>query len=546
MKTGSIKKTTRICLAFVLILLICVIGTSVYIKNTTSTQYGTNTDSSYNKFKSFSYYEKYTAAIEALENDDASTLTKLIEAGLCNDTEKAKQSNSSSNNVSDVDNLLSHAIRMNSAECIHVLLSAYKSDLRKDSKNCKSHLSRVAEMGNLDILNIFIQNDFNLNTPDPATNWTPLMYAAANGHKECVELLISNGAYVNYTSPTFGWTALYKAAENGHASCVKLLIDAGARIDAKSPLGWTPLYEAAIRGHAECVELLLDAGANPNIMDEVFTPNSIYKLPKTMQSSAVPDLMELGLSEEQACRIPEWSILYQSLQHPTCARLILAKINELQGANKEETSKAASNVFIDRNSAIELLRQKGYSTKSATSYSSLYWAADAGDATRVRLLLSAGAPIETPEEYQTMSSSTPLQRGLGIAQNDNDTPLSTSARNGDDKCLKLLIEAGAYLHDNKIINNPFQNAIFSHNSECVKLLLAARVYPNAIPLFVTHVNNKTFVYMLTAGMDLSAENDLNHETILEHFISSKLNTIMEATGKDEQELSEQMNSPRRY
>ena len=47
-----------------------------------------------------------------------------------------------------------------------------------------------------------------------------------------------------------------------------------------------------------------------------------------------------------------------------------AKINELQGANKEETSKAASNVFIDRNSAIELLRQKGYSTKSATSYSS--------------------------------------------------------------------------------------------------------------------------------------------------------------------------------
>lgn len=96
---------------------------------------------------------------------------------------------------------------------------------------------------------------------DPRSKeWTPLVWAAANGHAEVVTALLDDemqGPFAERHKDQ----ALSDAAFSGHLSVVRLLLARGANVEDRDT---KCLCMAAMHGREEVVRALLDAGANVN------------------------------------------------------------------------------------------------------------------------------------------------------------------------------------------------------------------------------------------------------------------------------------------
>ena len=87
---------------------------------------------------------------------------------------------------------------------------------------------------------------------------SPLMMAALKGDLPAAQQLMERGAKVNQT----GWSALHYAATGPEPRLVQWLLERGAALDAASPNGTTPLMMAAQYGSEDSVKLLLERGAD--------------------------------------------------------------------------------------------------------------------------------------------------------------------------------------------------------------------------------------------------------------------------------------------
>jgi ankyrin repeat protein len=106
----------------------------------------------------------------------------------------------------------------------------------------------------------------NVNTRDPASHLTGLMFAAGVGDAKIVRSLISAGALVNAVDDVAGATALHKACQGGHLEAVQALVEAGAFVNQQTTTtGHTPLVEAIWFKSDAIVRYLLDHGARINI-----------------------------------------------------------------------------------------------------------------------------------------------------------------------------------------------------------------------------------------------------------------------------------------
>ena len=72
---------------------------------------------------------------------------------------------------------------------------------------------------------------------------TPLVFAAREGDLETVKVLVEAGAHVNQTT-NYGWTPLLTATQNKNYKIGKYLLDHGADPNLANHGGWRPLYLA--------------------------------------------------------------------------------------------------------------------------------------------------------------------------------------------------------------------------------------------------------------------------------------------------------------
>ena len=166
-----------------------------------------------------SYAGSYEDFFAAIKNDNAQTITQLLNRGFDVNTLDANGQHG-----------LMLAIKEPSSKAALALVSAAKVDV--------NHLNASGE--------------------------SPLMMAALKGELDLALKMVSKGADVNKT----GWTPLHYAASNGHVAVIKLLIENHAYIDAESPNGSTPLMMAAMYGTVDSVKLLLDEGADPSLKNQ--------------------------------------------------------------------------------------------------------------------------------------------------------------------------------------------------------------------------------------------------------------------------------------
>jgi len=115
--------------------------------------------------------------------------------------------------------------------------------LKKD-RNGQTPLHYAVDGGNLDTIHFILMDDCDVNVPDTASGWTPLLRCASmNGKKEVIDLLIKFGAKVNMLDLE-GKSALMIAVISGNQPVVQILIEHGADITVKNEYG-KGIYEMA-------------------------------------------------------------------------------------------------------------------------------------------------------------------------------------------------------------------------------------------------------------------------------------------------------------
>jgi ankyrin repeat protein len=91
---------------------------------------------------------------------------------------------------------------------------------------------------------------------------TALHWAARRGETEMVRMLLAAGANVRATTRLGNYTALLLASEGGHAAAIDALAAAGADPKGTTAAGVTPLMLASASGQAAAVTALLKHGAD--------------------------------------------------------------------------------------------------------------------------------------------------------------------------------------------------------------------------------------------------------------------------------------------
>ena len=256
----------------------------------------------------------------------------------------------------------------------------------------------------------------------------PLIAAVRTGDEAAVRTRLAGPSDVNARQPD-GATALHWAVHHEDAAIADLLIRAGADVSAANDLGVTPLLLACRRGHGALAERLLEAGADPN--------------------AALP-------SGETAL-------------------MAAARAGSLD----------AVNALLARGARVD-------ATEAARGQTALMWAVANRRPAVTRALLDRGADVGARTAtrrrvYNMGGSRSAGSASGGIALEEvlegGSTALLFAARSGDVESARLLIAAGADVHDTAADGNTaLVIAAHGGHGSLAALLLRAGADPNAAPL----------------------------------------------------------------
>jgi ankyrin repeat protein len=213
----------------------------------------------------------------------------------------------------------------------------------------------AVKQGNLPAVKALLQKRADVNAPE-GDGATALHWAAYRNDADMVDLLIKSGAKVNQAND-LKITPLYLASAGGNAAIVEKLLRAGADPEAASEAGVTPLMEAANSGNAAAVNALLAHEANVNVHE-----NDRQQTPLMWAAAE---------------------------SHPEIVKLLLDHHADFRARTRVRNL----TVMLDQGSrGVKTSRENGTQLDFG-GYTAVFFAAQAGDAESVKLLLAAGSPV---------------------------------------------------------------------------------------------------------------------------------------------------------
>ena len=132
-----------------------------------------------------------------------------------------------------------------------------KADLNVFDDEKFTPLHRMAIVGNIEMVNVLLENGADIDVPDGRWGCSPLLFAAQEGKMEIVKILLTAGANINFKNNS-KLDAIYFASERGHYDIVKILMKFGILINPKC------IHNASANGQIALIELLLDYGIDVN------------------------------------------------------------------------------------------------------------------------------------------------------------------------------------------------------------------------------------------------------------------------------------------
>jgi len=359
-------------------------------------------------------------------------------------------------------------------------------------RNGETPLMLASRSGNLQAMKVLLDAGANANATESLRGTTALMWAAEQMHPEAVRLLIERGADVNASSAVVGqrgarpnvaptstqraaqveaqlagaeaqaaararranpprgaapkvgqMTALSFAARQGDLESAKLLMAAKADVNQTSVDGWSPLVIATQNRHYKLGAYLMDQGANPNQATEKGW-TSLYLA-----------------TDNRNIEGGEYPVPQPDMDHLEYIELLLKHGADPNARSKDytETRNNFTMVWLNEDGATPFLR-----------------AAQSGDVTLMKLLLSKGADPKIPTRNNTNALMVAagvgwvegityewspeasleavkmcLDLGIDINASDSDgrTALHGAAHKGRNAVVEFLVDHGAKLdaHD---------------------------------------------------------------------------------------------------
>jgi len=244
-----------------------------------------------------------------------------------------------------------------------------------------------------------------------------LVDAAAQEDLTALRTLLQQKADVNQRA-TDGTTALHWMVRAENMEMVEMLLAAGADVKAADRYGVTPLYLACTLGNVPMIERLLKAGADPNASDQS-GETLIMTATHNGDTRAVEVLLANGAQVNVKQKDSGTTPLMLAIRENQSAivKLLLAHDAEVGAATIKGTKPPRRAADAGGGShGVGIIRgglpPTGSQTPTTGAMTPLLYAARDGRLEIVRMLIDAGANIETAEA----NNITPLQMAIG---NDN-------------------------------------------------------------------------------------------------------------------------------
>ena len=218
--------------------------------------------------------------------------------------------------------------------------------------------------------------------------------AAMRGDRQAVRTALQRKADVN-AAQVDGTTALHWAVERDDLEMADILIRAGARVDVRTREGVMPLQLAAVNGSAQMLDRLLKAGADPNAPLTAASDTALMMAARTGKPEAIRVLVEAGANVNAkeswgGTTALMWAV---SEGHPEAARVLITAGADVN-ARSNYVAAANGRGFEGRTPVANRTEPKTQEFASGW-LTSLTLAAREGDVDLVRILLDAGADVNT-------------------------------------------------------------------------------------------------------------------------------------------------------
>ena len=298
-----------------------------------------------------------------------------------------------------------------------------------------------------------------------------LVEAAKGRNWAAVGALLDEGVEVN-AAQADGATALHWAAFWNDHDTLERLIDAGADVNAENDYGATPLWCACASRHTEVVEQLLEADANPNI--GLRSGESVLmRCVLTGDARAVAALVKDGADANYREPLKKQTALMWAAAnaHPAVTRVLL----EHGAAVDARTITVRQLHGVGK---LSTTSPAGAEFFNAGGFTPLLFAARSGDRESARLLLDAGADL-----HETAA--------------DGTTALVVAAMSGHGRLAEYLLDRGADPDANAAGYAALHAAILRSDPELVQSLLARGADLEARIVRGSPVRRYTYDYVFT-------------------------------------------------
>ena len=291
---------------------------------------------------------------------------------------------------------IDQAIHDGNVRSVREILAARPDDICLVNPEGLPPLAQACQEGDLEIVELLLQeNGVDINEGDASGN-TPLHFAAGKGRNDIIGLLISHKATVNAVN-SHGDTPLFWAVGNNHINSAKLLLEHGAEIDHYDEYGWDPLHLAAYKRYREMAGILIEKGVEINTRDKQGATALFWAI-----NASADEVVNLLLSNGAEVNITDnqkWTPLHWAVNTgpwPKNKQIIQALLD--QGADVQARDKLGQTpLFWVKNDncddIVGLLVSKGADVQATNKwgFSVLDWAVENGDNELVKALVSRGA-----------------------------------------------------------------------------------------------------------------------------------------------------------
>ncbi|XP_045163885.2 ankycorbin-like isoform X5 [Mercenaria mercenaria] len=271
---------------------------------------------------------------------------------------------------------------------------------------------------------------------------TPVIVACQHGNAEQLKHLLDNGASVK-ASDTSGKTALHHCADNLETQCAEMLLEKDSAIlEVQDEQGYTALALAVLVGNVNLIKLLLEKGADIGTDD-----NEGHKLAHWAAVCGHLKVLDILIQNKADMSTAD--------SHHAYPIHYAAQMNGANSGNTESRiSEKVLKKFLDSKVRLDVVDDAGRQP--------LLWAACSGNAESCKMLLKAGADINSTDK-------------------DDLTALHCAASRGHYDCIEVLRKNGADV--NLIDKNkctPLFYAITLGNKDCTHALIKAKTNVNHV------------------------------------------------------------------